>query len=213
MEMRGAAKLGSAKAPTATLTRDCSQPASVWNTVVPHTGQNRKVNCAPPSPVRTYSVAVPEIVYGALKPASAANTLPVRRWQARQWQTPTPRGSPCTSMRSWPQEHEAVRDGMMTSRGQGTEAGCRGNPMRQSAGIVPGSRPLLPQPRRLRLSHVPHPQRRAQEYRRHQGQQEKRVIPEWKRMPEPVVRGDKEQQHDGRDDPDRPAARSGAEIG
>jgi hypothetical protein len=45
---------------------------------------------------------------GALKLASAAKTLPVRRWHARQWHTPTPRGSPSTSMRSWPQEHEAL---------------------------------------------------------------------------------------------------------
>jgi hypothetical protein len=28
--------------------------------------------------------------------ARAAKTLPVLRWQARQWQSPTPRGSPST---------------------------------------------------------------------------------------------------------------------
>jgi hypothetical protein len=33
----------------------------------------------------------------------------VRRWQAMQWQTPTPRGAPCTVMLSWPQQQAAVR--------------------------------------------------------------------------------------------------------
>ena len=35
------------------------------------------------------------------------NALPVRRWQARQWQTETRTGSPSTSARSWPQLHLA----------------------------------------------------------------------------------------------------------
>jgi hypothetical protein len=37
---------------------------------------------------------------GAAKLASAAKSLPVLRWHARQWQIPTPRGSPFTSIRS-----------------------------------------------------------------------------------------------------------------
>jgi hypothetical protein len=37
------------------------------------------------------------------------NALPVRRWQARQWQTETRTGSPSTSARSWPQLHTASR--------------------------------------------------------------------------------------------------------
>lgn len=43
---------------------------------------------------------------------SVAKTPPVLRWQARQWQTPTPCGSPLTSMRNWPQEQEAAREGI-----------------------------------------------------------------------------------------------------
>jgi hypothetical protein len=68
-------------------------PSSVWKTVVPQTGQNLNMNFAPWSPIRTYSVAAPEILNGARKLANVAKTLPVRFWQARQWQTPTPRGS------------------------------------------------------------------------------------------------------------------------
>jgi len=52
---------------------------SEWNTVVPHTGQKRKMKRAPWSPVRTYSVAVPNTWNGARKLANAAKGLPVRR--------------------------------------------------------------------------------------------------------------------------------------
>jgi hypothetical protein len=54
-------------------------------------------------------VAVPDTEYGVANAANAANTLPVRRWHAKQWQTPTPKGSPRTSMLNWPQEHDARR--------------------------------------------------------------------------------------------------------
>ena len=74
----GAGKFGSANAPTATPT-PLTSPSSVWNRFVPQTGQNLKVNFAPWSPTRTYSVALPVTLYGAPKLASAANTLPVRR--------------------------------------------------------------------------------------------------------------------------------------
>src|SRR5678815_2092258 len=61
-ESSGGGNVGSANAPTATATPNFSRPSSVWKTVVPHTGQNRNRNLAPWSPVRTYSVAVPETV-------------------------------------------------------------------------------------------------------------------------------------------------------
>jgi len=56
---------------------DCSSPSSVWNTVVPQTGQNLKVNLAPCSPTRRYSVAMPKTANGAENLASVAKTLPV----------------------------------------------------------------------------------------------------------------------------------------
>src|SRR5262245_45503624 len=37
------------------------------------------------------------------------NALPVRRWQARQWQMETTNGSPSTSRRSCPQWQAAMR--------------------------------------------------------------------------------------------------------
>ena len=43
------------------------------------------------------------------KRAWAPKTLPVRRWQARQWQTEIRTGSPVVVRESWPQLHEAVR--------------------------------------------------------------------------------------------------------
>ena len=44
--------------PTATPTEP-STPSSVWNTLLPHTGQKWKRNRAPWSPARTNSVAMP----------------------------------------------------------------------------------------------------------------------------------------------------------
>ena len=41
--------------------------------------------------------------------ACAANTLPVLRWQSRQWQTETPTGAPDVVAVSWPQAQLAVR--------------------------------------------------------------------------------------------------------
>jgi hypothetical protein len=47
------------------------------------------------------------------KRAWAPNTLPVRRWQARQWQTETRTGSAEVTAESWPHEQEAVRVGIV----------------------------------------------------------------------------------------------------
>ena len=47
---------------TATATDDWPRPSSVWNSVVPQTGQKRNLKLAPWSPARTYSVAVPMTV-------------------------------------------------------------------------------------------------------------------------------------------------------
>jgi len=44
--------------------------------------------------------------------AWAPKTLPVLRWQARQWQTETRSGSAEVIAESWPQEQEAVRTGI-----------------------------------------------------------------------------------------------------
>jgi hypothetical protein len=41
--------------------------------------------------------------------ACAANTLPVLRWQSRQWQTETPTGAADVVALSWPQTQLAVR--------------------------------------------------------------------------------------------------------
>jgi hypothetical protein len=41
--------------------------------------------------------------------AWAAKTLPLRRWQARQWQIETRTGSPLTLAVIWPQLQEAER--------------------------------------------------------------------------------------------------------
>jgi hypothetical protein len=41
--------------------------------------------------------------------AWAEKALPVRFWQARQWQADTRTGSPVAVALSWPQRHEAVR--------------------------------------------------------------------------------------------------------
>ena len=89
------AAAGALSAPTAPLTESLT-PSWVWKTVVPQTGQNLNTNFAPWSPTRTYSVAAPEILNGARQLASVANALPILFWQARQWQTLTPRGSPST---------------------------------------------------------------------------------------------------------------------
>ena len=48
--------------------------------------------------------------------AWAAKTLPVLRWQARQWQTETRTGSTEVIAESWPQEQEAVRVGIGSFR-------------------------------------------------------------------------------------------------
>src|SRR5262249_18599227 len=48
------------------------------------------------------------------------NALPVRRWQARQWQTETRTGSPSVHSRSCPQLHEASR--VATARSYETDA-------------------------------------------------------------------------------------------
>jgi hypothetical protein len=51
------------------------------------------------------------VTESAGKRAWAPKTLPVRRWQARQWQTETRTGSAVVTAESWPQEQEAVRVG------------------------------------------------------------------------------------------------------
>ena len=50
--------------------------------------------------------------------ACAPKTLPVRRWQARQWQTETRTGSPVTSALSRPQLQEAIRVLMVRTGGR-----------------------------------------------------------------------------------------------
>ena len=53
------------------------------------------------------------------KRAWAPKTLPVLRWQARQWQTETRSGSAEAIADSWPQGQEAVRTGIDGVRRRG----------------------------------------------------------------------------------------------
>ena len=78
--------------------------------MAPHVGQKRKVAELPLSPVRTHSVACPEMVTRSLgKRACAPKVLPVRRWQARQWHMDTRTGSPRAMATSCPQLQVARR--------------------------------------------------------------------------------------------------------
>src|SRR5665213_1187298 len=68
---------------------------------------------APSSPTRTNCFDDPVMTTEvAWNRAWAPKTLPVRRWQARQWQTETRMGSVEVTAESWPHEQEAVRIGI-----------------------------------------------------------------------------------------------------
>ena len=72
--------------------------------------QKKNERSSPSSDVRMYSVASPSIrTCSRGQRACIANALPVRRWQARQWQIETLTGSPSTSTASCPHEQDARR--------------------------------------------------------------------------------------------------------
>src|SRR5436190_364961 len=106
----GAGKSGSAKAPTATVNTSGSRSRS-QNTVEPQVGQKWKVRTWPLSPARGQVRCSPSIdtIWLRLKNAFEANSVPVRRWQARQWQDETSAGSPSRRSRNWPQWQAAWR--------------------------------------------------------------------------------------------------------
>jgi hypothetical protein len=70
-----------------------SSPFSESCTVAPQSGQKLKVKVQPSSPTRTNCLDSP-LMTTLWMPnlACAEKTLPVRRWQARQWQTAMPMG-------------------------------------------------------------------------------------------------------------------------
>jgi putative membrane protein len=81
-----------------------------YHTVDPQLGQKWNWAALPSSLMRTYSCDSPLIVTHARgQRACAANTLPERRWQSRQWQIEIRTGSPVTVTVSFPQGQAAVR--------------------------------------------------------------------------------------------------------
>ena len=78
----------------------------------------------PSSETRMYCREAPSVVTrSASNRAWTPKTLPVRRWQARQWQIETRTGSPSTVSRSCPQLHAACRvltSGIVDRVGSGT---------------------------------------------------------------------------------------------
>src|SRR5687768_10070079 len=104
----GRGKVGSAKAPTATLTRSGERELS-QNTEDPQFGQKWKLSTAPLSAVRAKTRRSPsrETTWPRAKKEVEPNTAPVRRWQAMQWQEETSFGAPFRRMRSCPQEQAA----------------------------------------------------------------------------------------------------------
>src|SRR5512138_115716 len=81
----GGGKVGSAKAPTATLTMSGRRSFS-QKTVEPHLGQKWKASPVPLSAWRRKVLASPSVATICSRPKKAADpkTAPVRRWQARQ---------------------------------------------------------------------------------------------------------------------------------
>lgn len=108
--MRGSGKLGSAKAPIATAIT-FGEPLNRQWTVEPQTGQKLKVTVLPLSAEREYWVDRPwiSVTWARSKRACAPKTLPVRRWQALQWQIEMRTGSPAHVSRSCPQLQDACR--------------------------------------------------------------------------------------------------------
>jgi hypothetical protein len=105
----GAGNEGSANAPTGTATTP-GMASVVKNTVAPQSGQKWKKPLPPSSETRMYCRETPSVVTcSASNLAWAPKTLPVRRWQARQWQIETRTGSPSTLSRSCAQLHAACR--------------------------------------------------------------------------------------------------------
>src|SRR6185369_11401634 len=79
--------------------------------------------------MRTYSVLAPTTVTASRgNRACAPNTLPVRRWHARQWHTDTRTGSPTTCACNCPQLHAATREDW-------GDAGCIRAPLINSLAI------------------------------------------------------------------------------
>lgn len=56
--------------------------------------------------------------------------------QVEQWQPPTPSGSPCTSMRSWPPRQEAVRTVMLFLARRASQAERSPRAMRAAVAIA-----------------------------------------------------------------------------
>src|SRR5450432_1739833 len=106
----GAGKVGSASAPTATVTMPGRLGRSQY-IVEPHWGQNRLVTMLPLSASRLNVRCSPSTVmsWSWRKKACTPNRLAVRRWQARQWQEETSARSPLSRSLSWPQEQAAIR--------------------------------------------------------------------------------------------------------
>ena len=85
-------------------------------TVAPQLGQKWNVACPPESPARVNAVDAPWIVTrSAAQRACWPKGLPVRRWQAVQWQSETRIGSPSQVIASLPQLHSARRVVMRSS--------------------------------------------------------------------------------------------------
>jgi hypothetical protein len=81
-----------------------------YEDVAPQSGQKWKTPLLPSSETRMYCREAPSVVTcSASNRAWTPKTLPVRRWQARQWQIETRSGSPSTVSRSCSQLHAACR--------------------------------------------------------------------------------------------------------
>jgi hypothetical protein len=109
----GAGKSLSAKAPPATAIRPGLASAS-HQTVEPQAGQKRKNSGFPDAPVRSKTVASPQVpmTLSSEKKAVTPNAEPVRRWHAWHAQLETYSGSPSSRMVSFPQLQLASRTAM-----------------------------------------------------------------------------------------------------
>lgn len=95
-EKPGTGNDGSAKLPTGMATA-FSMPDIVQYTAAPPFGQNLKVAAVPSSPMRANSMLVPLMATASFaKRARTPDTLPVRRWQARQWHADARNGAAVT---------------------------------------------------------------------------------------------------------------------
>jgi hypothetical protein len=89
---------------------DPGTPSASQHTVAPQSPQKRNRATLPLSPACAYSLLGPSIVTASDgNRACAANTLPVRFWQARQWQMETRTGSPRVWTTRFPQRQVALR--------------------------------------------------------------------------------------------------------